>query len=240
MIRRRSWISVGSLLIALSAAFLAFAGCDRDKSADGQSKPESGQSETTRGTTAVPQQSADLPVITGEQTGERSAPDAASSETTRPEQTAKRQAPSNVPAWQPLVDAKPGEWAEYETLDGRRIKYEVLKVAPSGIQTQITITQDGRTWGEPATREEDAHDDPVARQAERHNAVRTMKSDSIKAAGRDFKATLYEDRWTDEEVQYIRLTWVSNEVPCHGVIRMELTGDGTVEARMELAGYGPK
>jgi hypothetical protein len=78
----------------------------------------------------------------------------------------------------------------------------------------------------------------VARDAERKNAARACRPEPIEAAGRRWAAIVYEDRWTDEEIAYVRRTWVSPEVPYLGVIRMELTGNGQVEARLVLREFG--
>jgi len=97
-----------------------------------------------------------------------------------------------------------------------------------------------RATGRPAKREDDPQEDPLARQAQRRQAVRSAKTDWCEAAGRQWQATLYEDRWTDEEIQYVRRTWVSPRVPYHGILRMELYGDGQLEARLMLIDYGPR
>jgi hypothetical protein len=52
-------------------------------------------------------------------------------------------------------------------------------------------------------------------------------------------AWLYEDRWIDEGIHYVRRSWVSNDVPVLGLLKMELYGDETLEARLELTNYGP-
>jgi hypothetical protein len=69
-------------------------------------------------------------------------------------------------------------------------------------------------------------------------AERQVSPARIGAAGRNWSALLYEDRWTDEEVQYVRRTWVSTEAPLFGILRMQLRGDGELEARLELKAFG--
>lgn len=147
---------------------------------------------------------------------------------------------STVPEWHPLLDAAAGEWAEYETLDRRRLRYEVTKVAPSGVATRVTVTENGRTWGDPAIREDEPRWDPIAAEARRHNALRTMARESLRVGGRTWDAILYEDRWLDEQVQYVRRTWVHPQVPCFGSVRMELRGDGELEALLELVDHGSR
>ena len=51
-------------------------------------------------------------------------------------------------------------------------------------------------------------------------------------------AICYEDRWVDEDIAYVRRTWVNPQVPVFGTIRMELYGDGVLEARLELVDAG--
>jgi hypothetical protein len=102
------------------------------------------------------------------------------------------------------------------------------------------LRESGRTVGEPATREDDPKADPLARQAERREAIRSARTEEVEAAGRQWQATLYEDRWTDEEIQYVRRTWVSPRAPYHGILRMELYGDGQLEAKLTLTDYGPR
>ena len=143
-----------------------------------------------------------------------------------------------VPAWKPLGDAIAGEWAEYDSLDGKRIRYDVVEVKPTAVSTRITIRGGGSMWGEPATRDDEPGVDPLAREADRKSTARSCRREPIEAAGRRWSAILYEDRWTDEEIAYVRRTWVSPEVPYLGMIRMELTGDGQVEARLVLREFG--
>lgn len=143
-----------------------------------------------------------------------------------------------VPDWRPLLDAAAGEWVEYDTLDDRRIRYDVLKSAPSGVVIRITIRQAGRTWGEPALREDDPTWDPIGAEAQRRKATRSIAGEAVQAAGRKWEATVYEDRWVDEEIRYVRRTWVNPQVPYTGIIRMELHGDGKLEARLVLVDYG--
>ncbi|MBI4582234.1 MAG: hypothetical protein HY718_21240 [Planctomycetes bacterium] len=153
---------------------------------------------------------------------------------TRP---AVRQDPS-PPAWLPLQDAVAGEWAEYETHEGVRLRYEVLRISGLGVATQVTTRRGGRLLGQPAKRLDDPTVDLLAAEANRHGASRTAEPAVVEAAGRRGSGLLFEDRWTDEEVPYVRRTWVSREVPFLGVVRMELYGGGELEARLALVGQG--
>lgn len=152
-----------------------------------------------------------------------------------PESKPQPEAAPGVPAWQPLLDAVAGEWAEYTTLEDRQLRYEVVRAAPSGVVTRVSVREAGRSLGEPAVREDDPDWDPLRSQAETRGAVRRCVAESIDAAGRGWAATLYEDRWVDEEVRCLRKTWVSPQVPFTGVIRMELYGDDRLESRLVLA-----
>ena len=44
----------------------------------------------------------------------------------------------------------------------------------------------------------------------------------------------------DEEIRYVRRTWVNTQVPYSGIIRMDLHGDGKIEARLVLVDSGPR
>jgi len=140
--------------------------------------------------------------------------------------------------WQPLLRAKPGDWVEYQSRENLRLRYEVQKVTPSHVTTRVTVHQAGRDWGTPAFREDPIQIDFLEQTAMRNKAERTRTSATIEAASRHWECWLYEDRWTDEEVSYIRRSWVSSQVPYSGLVRMELQGDGQLEARLELVAYG--
>ena len=57
--------------------------------------------------------------------------------------------------------------------------------------------------------------------------------------GKIWDAWLYEDRWIDEGIHYVRRSWVSETAPVFGLLRMELHGDEALEAQMELTDFGP-
>ena len=153
--------------------------------------------------------------------------------------TATTQAAAELDApWQPLLRAKPGDWVEYQSLENLRLRYEVQKVTSSQVTTQVTVHQAGRDWGTPAFREDPIQIDFLEQTAMRNKAERTRTSATIEAASRHWECWLYEDRWSDEEVSYIRRSWVSSQVPYSGLIRMELHGDDQLEARLELVAYG--
>ncbi len=107
----------------------------------------------------------------------------------------------------------------------------------SRVKTEVTVTLDGRALGMPAVREDLRTAEPLAWETPADGRRQTSRT-TIHAAGRDWEALLYEDRWTDEGIRYVRRTWVGNDAPTFGIIRTELTGDGTLEARMELVEMG--
>ena len=178
-----------------------------------------------------------LPAVTGcerekprPQAGTSSAPAAAS-------QPGKPQA-APVEPFLPLLDAGRGEWARYAAMDSRTIRYEVTQAGTTTVKTQVIVHDHGKPLGLPATREDPRDLDPVARQANAARADRRQTNAIIEAAGRKFNATLYEDHWIEEEIRYVRRTWVHPQVPVFGMIRMELYGDGALEARLELLAAG--
>jgi len=144
---------------------------------------------------------------------------------------------ASVPPFMPLQDAVPGEWAVYDAGEGRALRYEVTGADVDGVQTRVTVIQDGKILGQPAVRADVRIYDPLLRQANRTGATRTARPERISVAGRTWEAMLYEDRWTDEGVDYVRRTWVSPDAPCMGLLRMELQGDGRLESRLELRAW---
>jgi len=230
------WLALNGL--SLCSFFVAVYGCERESAPDARPDattlpaPVAGETLSPVSSSAVDEPLEPEPSVPSVQ--------ADSVDTSARTSTPRSPAAADVPAWRPLADAAPGEWAEYETLAGQRLKYEILEVTGISVSTRITVRQAGRTMGEPAKREDDPQEDPLARQAQRRQAVRSAKTDWCEAAGRQWQATLYEDRWTDEEIQYVRRTWVSPRVPYHGILRMELYGDGQLEARLMLIDYGPR
>ncbi len=155
--------------------------------------------------------------------------------TTGPKPAAQPPASSG---FRPLSDARVGEWAEYTAHQQRTIRYEVLAAAPSAIRVRLTVTQDHKALGLPATREEDPGDDPFVLRGPQAGGQRTTRRQALQAAGRTWEATCHEDRWTEEGVAYVERTWISNQAPVYGLLKMIKTGDGTVEASMELRAFG--
>ncbi|MGQ9649557.1 MAG: hypothetical protein ACUVXJ_05575 [Phycisphaerae bacterium] len=145
--------------------------------------------------------------------------------------------PEGPDPFQPLADARRGEWAAYKALNSQTLLYRVREVGITRVKTEVRVTLDGRLLGMPAEREDWRTADPLAWDPPTDGHRQTSRT-TIRAAERDWDAVLYEDRWTEEGVKYVRRTWVSAAVPVFGIVRMELTGDGTVEARLELTEAG--
>lgn len=145
---------------------------------------------------------------------------------------------AGAPAFEPFTEVTEGEWAAYAALDGREARYDVMKAGPGVVNVRLALREGGLPLGLPAIREELRDLDPLVRQAAAMRPRRSARPATIEAAGQTWDAILYEDRWIDEEVAYVRRTWVSSKVPVYGIVRMELTGDGRVEARLELRAFG--
>lgn len=145
-----------------------------------------------------------------------------------------------VPAFEPLVDAVVGEWARLTAMEGREVLYEVTDVRAATVTMRVTTFQQGKPLGSPALREDFRNVDPVAVAVAAVKATRTTGRVGVELAGRTWDATFFEDQWTDEGVQYVRRTWVSPEAPVFGILKMELYGDGTPEAALELTAGGKK
>jgi hypothetical protein len=143
-----------------------------------------------------------------------------------------------VPPFEPLADARVGEWVRLVGLNGRELQYEVVQAEAATVATCVTVHENGKPLGLPTTREDMRAWDPLAALARSTQAARTAAKSVVQVAGRSWDAVLYEDRWTDEGVSYVRRTWVHPEVPVSGTLRLELYGDNVLEARLELAAFG--
>ncbi|NLX23690.1 MAG: hypothetical protein GXY55_18710 [Phycisphaerae bacterium] len=143
-----------------------------------------------------------------------------------------------VPSFEPLADAKAGEWARFVALESYEILYEVMHAGMVSVDVQVTVLMNGRPLGLPAGREELRDYDPVATFTRGRRAERASHAAVIEAAGRSWDVTVYEEQWTDEGVRYLRRTWVSPAAPVFGMVRMEQYGDNDLEARLELTGFG--
>lgn len=142
-----------------------------------------------------------------------------------------------APPFQPLGDARLGEWAVYRDINSQILRYEIREVGLSRVKTEIAVTFKGRMLGMPAVREDLRETDPMTWKPPA-GASRQTRRTTIDAAGREWNAILYEDQWIDEDIAYVRRTWVSSAAPVMGIVRMELTGDGQLEARLELIEAG--
>lgn len=149
-----------------------------------------------------------------------------------------RPAASGVPPFTPLENAAAGEWTFYEGLAGRTLRYEVVRAGAAYVDTRVEITDRGKPLGLPATRSDRRDFDPLADQAHHEGVQRTTRRATVRAAGRSWEATLYEDRWIDEDLEHVRRSWVCADAPVFGLIRMELTAGGELEAQLELTSFG--
>jgi len=156
------------------------------------------------------------------------------------EQAEIAQAISNesVPTFEPLADAEVGEWVRLRAMESREIRYEVVRAGAATVTTRVAIFENGKPLGLPSMREDMRNWDPLAASARSTKAVRSANRATIETAGRSWDALLYEDRWTEEGVSYVRRTWVHPEAPVLGTLRMELKGGTAVESRLELIAFG--
>jgi len=143
-----------------------------------------------------------------------------------------------VPAFRPLADVVEGEWVLLSALGSRQLRYDVTRVRAATVTLDVTVYDHGKPLGLPATREELRDLDLLDEQARAVKAIRSSRSTTIEVAGKGWDAVVYEDRWTDEDIHYVRRTWVSPQAPVFGTIRMELYGDDELEARLELTVFG--
>jgi len=146
--------------------------------------------------------------------------------------------PEAIEPFLPLAHAVQGQWVEYAACDSRTLRYEIVKTGASTVTTRVIVHHHGKPLGQPALRQDPRQLDPLARAATAVGAARRQTRTTIEAAGRRWPVILNEDRWIDEQVRYLRRTWVSDQVPLFGTVRMELYGDDTLEAQFELVALG--
>jgi len=93
-------------------------------------------------------------------------------------------------------------------MDGRAVRYEVIETAVTLVRTRVQVLDGASRW--------------ASRPCERMNAIWTplaRRLAALRLSGAwhrprsrprpHLDARLYEDHWTDEEVRYVRRTWVS-------------------------------
>lgn len=235
---------IGPVALILTLLLALAAGCDRREAAS----PDSGADAGDRAWQADAGHRADggAPEPAGPQPGlqpaDASAPGGGPPGDHRPPPPPARpeawQAGEDIPAFLPLADASAGEWAEYKTLSGRHLRYEITGAGSETVSTRVTVEAEGQVLGLPAMREDRRDADPLAGPCAHRPCVRRAGPARVEAAGRQWEAILYEERWTDEDVDYVRRTWVSPAAPVFGLLRMELDGDGQREAELLLAACG--
>ncbi len=144
----------------------------------------------------------------------------------------------SVPTFEPLADAAVGEWVRFQATGSRELRYEVVRVGAATVTTRVVVLENGKPLGLPSLREDMRNWDPLAASARSTKATRSATRAPIEAAGRSWDAWVYEDRWTEEGVSYVRRTWVHPDAPVLGTLRMELTGGSAVESSLELIAFG--
>ena len=148
--------------------------------------------------------------------------------------------PNSLSPCRPETELRPGDWAMLAAQEGRQLRYEIVEVAPDAITTRVEVFLEGRPQGRATLRRDPCASDLIPPPTSNASAERQVTKADCEAAGRRWRCFRYEDRWTDEDVTYVRYTWVSDEAPLFGIVRMELHGDDTREAELELIDWGPK
>lgn len=213
---------------ALAGALAGLPGCDTDN--DAAQSASSPAVQPAEPPAATPRDREESPAVSTPQPPSPVAPSV-------PQVTTPGQSPP-ASTFRPLGDAQVGEWCEYAAHQQRTVRYEVIALDVAAVQVLISVTQDGKPLGLPAIREENPAADPFVPKGPKAGGQRTTRRESVQVAGRAWQATCHEDRWTEEGVAYVEKTWISDQAPVYGLLKMIKTGDGTVEASMELRAFG--
>lgn len=228
-------LPVAALRTAVLCCALAMSGCERTDSAAEQPTPTASGTASVQPET-IPQESPRY------QTAAESPPAADDPPpiptTTEPAAVQALAEEGNVPAFEPLADAEVGEWVHLAAMGLRELRYEIVRVGAAAVVTQVLVLQDGKPLGLPTEREDMRNWDPLESAARGVKATRSLSRGQLETAGYSWDCLIYEDRWTEEGVAYVRRTWVHPEAPVLGMLRMELLGDNVLEARLELKAFG--
>jgi len=229
-----SWVLAGPLALG--------GGCGRDET---PGAPPTGSVVPTVMSSAIAASipdTADPETVSPLSTSSSAGRDAAATQAsaTQPAATQPVAPPAPLSPCRQGIDQHPGQWAIFTALDGRQLRYEVIEVTSEAIVTRVEVFQDGRPLGLPATRRDVCASDIIPPPTNKAPVDRRVTASRCRAARRDWSALCYEDRWMDEEIAYVRRTWVSDDAPVFGLVRMELHGDDALEARFELADWGPR
>jgi hypothetical protein len=153
----------------------------------------------------------------------------------RSEQPVAATAPS-TPSFQPLLDARVGEVAEYHNALKQTMRYEVIEAHPDAVVLRITmIDERGAIIGQPTRREERRDTDPLVQHTNKYKASVVYRDEAIEVAGKRWEAILCDSHWKDPDgVSLNRKTWVSAKVPVLGLLRMEMyTQEGNAPPQLD-------
>ena len=138
----------------------------------------------------------------------------------------------------PLTDAQAGDWARYQMMGNQRMSLRVTKTTDSRVTIEVEMIIAGKPLVLPAVRVEPRDLNRPRQHARKHDARLTVTPDAIEIAGRRWNARRLDASWTDEEIRYRRITWIADDAPLYGVLKMTQTADGEEVASMQLIEFG--
>lgn len=138
----------------------------------------------------------------------------------------------------PLADARIGEWAEYGTSDGHRLRVGVTAIEGDRVVIRVEVYDGvGRPLGLPTRLRVAADDDRSVPPAPLKAAV-SRAADTLPLAGHRLSAVKTTSRYRLAGHQIQRTVWTSDRVAVWGVVRQEERIDGQPSGHVELLRWG--
>ena len=147
---------------------------------------------------------------------------------------------SSLPPFHPLADAAVGEWSRFRARDDLTEDLRIVRVDDRVVGVEVRMWRQGLSIGQPAVRGERRDEDPFVTHAKRTRSAVAVTEADVEAAGATWPCRVITETWTDEDVAYVRRSWVCERAPDYGLVRMEQTADGEPVASLELIDWGPR
>ena len=147
-------------------------------------------------------------------------------------------APTEMARLTPLQNATVGDWALYQMLGDQRMALRMVGQAGREVTLEVEMIIDSKPLVLPAVRNEPRDLNRPRQHALRVKAQLTVTQERIEAAGRRWNVRRLDAVWTDEEIHYRRTTWIAEDAPIYGVVRMIQTADNEPVATMKLIEFG--
>lgn len=128
----------------------------------------------------------------------------------------------------PLMRAKPGQWALYEVMGGNQQKFTVVEVEKDQVSVRIETFMEGRRINQERAQYDLPRHGPGYQEPGKPPVIKGRAT--LEVAGQKIECTTYKKA----EHGSPATTWFSPQIPIHGIVRYE-RGDQVV---MKLLKWG--